>query len=117
MAETKKARARSKPEARSKEIAGAVGKAKVPLVAAGAALAGAAGGIALGAHRARRHRGIAGLDSEDLAKAARKLGNVGMELGELAVEARRARESSNGGSRRSPIEVVLEGLTSRRAQT
>jgi hypothetical protein len=115
MAETKKARARSKPKARSKAVATA-SRAKVPLVAGGAALAGAAGGIALGAHRARRHRGIAGIDSGDLAKAARKLGNVGMELGELAVEARRARESPNGGSRRSPIEVVLEGLTARRAQ-
>jgi hypothetical protein len=95
----------------------AASKAKVPLVAGGAALAGAAGGMALGAHQARRHRGIKGLHSEDVAKAARKAGDVGMRLGEVAVEVRRARNSSsNGRTRRSPIEVVLEGLTARRAQ-
>ena len=90
----------------------AVSKAKVPLMAGGAALAGAAGGIALGARQAHRHRGIAGIDSDDLAKAAKKVGNVGLQVGELAYEARRAREASNG-KHRSPIEVVLQGLTSR----
>lgn len=94
----------------------AASKAKVPLVAGGAALAAAAGGMALGAHQARRHRGIKGLHSEDVAKAARKAGDVGMRLGEVAVEVRRARNSSNGRTRRSPIEVVLEGLTARRTQ-
>jgi RNA-splicing ligase RtcB len=108
-------------ETTAKDAGRAVGraasKAKVPLVAGGAALAGAAGGIALGAHQARRHRGIKGLHSEDVAKAARKAGDVGMRLGEVAVEVRRARNSSsNGRTRRSPIEVVLEGLTARRAQ-
>lgn len=95
----------------------AASKAKVPLVAGSAALAGVAGGAALGAHQARRGRGIKGIHSEDIARAARKAGGVGMQLGEVALEVRRARQSSNGGAtRRSPIEVVLDGLTARRDQ-
>jgi hypothetical protein len=88
-------------------------KAKVPLVAGGAALAGAAGGIALGAHQAHRRRGIGGIDSDDLTRAARKVGDLGAQVGEIAFEVRRAREASNGNVRRSPVEVVLQGLTAR----
>jgi hypothetical protein len=90
----------------------AASKAKVPLMASGAALAGAAGGVALGVHQARRHRGFAGIDSADLAKAARKVGDFGAQAGEIALEVRRAREA-NGGGHRSPVEVVLQGLTAR----
>jgi len=90
----------------------AVGKAKVPLLAGGAALAGVAGGAALGAHQARRHRGVAGVRSEDLGKAARKVGDFGAQMGEVALELRRARQASNGKGR-SPVEVVLDGLTAR----
>jgi hypothetical protein len=91
----------------------AASKAKVPLMAGGAALAGAAGGIALGAHQARRKNGFGGVNSHDVAKAARKAGDFGAQVGEIALEVRRAREASNGKSHRSPIEVVLQGLTSR----
>lgn len=94
-------------------VARAVSKAKVPLLAGGAALAGVAGGAAIGAHQARRHRGIAGVSSDDLGKAARKMGDFGAQMGEVAIELRRARQASNG-KHRSPVEVVLEGLTSRR---
>ena len=94
----------------------AVGKAKVPLMAGGAALAGAAGGIALG-RQGNRHRGLAAvkpkIKSKDLAKAARKAGDVGAQVGEIALEVQRARAESNG-THRSPVEVVLDGLTSRR---
>lgn len=90
-------------------------KAKVPLVAGGAALAGAAGGIALSARQGHRHRGLGGVKSKDLKKAARKAGDVGAQVGEIALEVRRARERTNGnGAHRSPIEVVLQGLTARR---
>ncbi|HEV7616212.1 MAG TPA: hypothetical protein VGO36_08280 [Solirubrobacterales bacterium] len=121
----------SKPEAvreavesTAKDASGAVGnaagklghaanKVKVPLMAGGAALAGAAGGIALGARQAHRKSGL-GVSSKDLAKAARKAGDVGAQVGEIALEVRRARETTNGNGRhRSPIEVVLQGLTSR----
>jgi hypothetical protein len=102
-----------------KDAGGVVGraasKAKVPLLAGGAALAGAAGGLALGARQAHHRSGLKGVSSKDLAKAARKAGDVGAQVGEIALEVRRARESKNGNGRahRSPIEVVLQGLTSR----
>lgn len=92
----------------------AASKAKVPLVAGGAALAGVAGGIALGTRQAHRHRGVKGIDSDDLAKAARKVGDIGVQVGEVALEVRRRRAEPNGKVHRSPVEVVLDGLTSRR---
>jgi hypothetical protein len=95
-------------------IGRAAGKAKVPLMAGGAALAGAAGGIALGSRQAHRKSGLAKVSGKDLARAARKAGDVGAQVGEIALEVRRARETTNGNGRhRSPIEVVLQGLTSR----
>jgi hypothetical protein len=95
-------------------IGRAAGKAKVPLMAGGAALAGAAGGIALGASQAHRKSGLPKVNGKDLAKAAKKAGDVGAQVGEIALEVRRARETTNGNGRhRSPVEVVLQGLTSR----
>ena len=93
------------------------GRAKVPLMAGGAALAGAVGGLAFGNRQAHRHDGLAGVSSKDLARAAKKAGGAGLRVGELALEGRRAREARNGNgngkTHRSPIEVVLESLTSR----
>lgn len=98
-----------------RKVGRVAGNAKVPLVAGGAALAGAAGGIAaLSARHNHRHRGLGGVNSKDLKKAAKKAGDVGAQVGEIALEVRRARERTNGhGAHRSPIEVVLQGLTSR----
>ena len=102
----------------------AVGKAKVPLLAGGAALAGAAGGLALGARQARRGNGLSKaiarrpqvqVSSKDLASAAKDVGAFGAQLGHLATELQQARESGNG-KHRSPLEVVLEGLTARRTR-
>jgi hypothetical protein len=102
----------------------AVGKAKVPLLAGGAALAGAAGGMALGARQARRGKGLGRaiarrpqvkVKSKDLASAAKDVGTFGAQLGHLANELQQARESGNG-RHRSPLEVVLEGLTARRSR-
>jgi hypothetical protein len=91
-------------------VSTAAGKAKVPLIASGAALAGAAGGAALGARQARRHR-------RGLAKTARGVGALGVQVGHLASELQRNREATNGnGHHRSPLEVVLEGLTARRSR-
>ncbi|HET9163858.1 MAG TPA: hypothetical protein VFN89_10520 [Solirubrobacterales bacterium] len=89
-------------------VGAAAGKAKVPLIAGGAALAGAAGGAALGARQARRHR-------RGLAKTARGVGALGVQVGHLASELQRSREATNG-QHRSPLEVVLEGLTARRSR-
>ncbi|HEX5929695.1 MAG TPA: hypothetical protein VFY48_09900 [Solirubrobacterales bacterium] len=98
-----------------RKVGRVAGKAKVPLVAGGAALAGAAGGMAaMSARRSHRHRGLGGVSSKDLRKAAKRAGDVGAQVGEIALEVRRARERTNGnGAHRSPIEVVLQGLTSR----
>jgi hypothetical protein len=87
----------------------AASKAKVPLIASGAALAGAAGGAALGVRQARRHR------RRGFGKAARNAGTLGVQMGHLASELQRNREATNG-QHRSPLEVVLEGLTARRSR-
>lgn len=103
-------------------VARAARKAKTPLIASGAAIAGAAGGLALGSRHSRGqkvmgvrmpHRPRVHMKSRDLAKAAKNVGDFGAQVGELAVELRKNREQANGGKSRSPIEVVLEGLTSR----
>jgi len=100
----------------------AAGKAKMPLVAGGAALAGAAGGLALAASRQGRksrlgkavtRRPKIKIDSGDVARAAKEVGNFSAQVGELAGELQRARESADG-KHRSPVEVVLQGLTARR---
>jgi len=97
-------------------------KARVPLLAGGAALAGAAGGLSLGTRRGRRKkgRGMAvrrphlKMDTHDLATAAKEVGAFGAQMGHLASEMQRTREETNSAKGRSPVEVVLEGLTSRR---
>jgi hypothetical protein len=100
-------------------------KAKIPLLAGGAALAGAAGGIALATTRNGHGRATLAramrkprikLDSDDIAKAAKQVGKFSAQVGELAGGVQRASESTNGDGqhRRSPIEVVLQGLTARR---
>ncbi|HXR29946.1 MAG TPA: hypothetical protein VN752_02245 [Solirubrobacterales bacterium] len=104
-------------------LGNAASKAKVPLLAGGAALAGAAGGLALGARHSRRHglRSIAPrrpqvkVKSQDLAKAAKEVGSFGAQMGRLASELQQSREATGNSKHRSPVEVVLEGLTSRRS--
>jgi hypothetical protein len=115
--------ARRTVEHTAKDAGQAVGRAasraKVPLMAGGAALAGAAGGLALGL----RHRGNGlsrrpqlKVDSRDLAKAAKEVGTFGVQMGQLASELQRTRQVANGRQHRSPVEVVLEGLTARRSR-
>jgi thiamine pyrophosphate-dependent acetolactate synthase large subunit-like protein len=120
-----KPRATSKPAATASRRNGssgngavqAVRKAKTPLIASGAAVAGAAGGLALGVRQARKShlmsRPKVKIDSHDLAKAAKSMGRFGMEVGELASELRKNREETDSAKKRSPVEVVLDGLTHR----
>lgn len=105
-----------------KTVGKAASKAKMPLVAGGAALAGAAGGMALAASKQGKRNGLAKamrrrpkikIDSGDVAKAAKEVGNFSAQVGELAHELQRARESGSD-KHRSPVEVVLQGLTARR---
>ena len=100
---------------------------------------GAAGGLAVGA-RSRRAKGMAKaiprrplvkiprrplvrvsrppqikVKSRDLKHAAKEVGSFGAQMGRVASELQSAREESNG-KHRSPVEVVLEGLTARRSR-
>lgn len=108
----------------------AASKAKTPLIAGSAAAVGAAGGMALGMRQSRRSKAIGmpmrrrprmmrsrprvQMKSGDLARAARDVGAFGAQFGQLASELRKNREEANRTRHRSPVEVVLQGLTSRR---
>jgi len=117
--------ARQTVESSAKEAGKAVSSAKTPLLASGAALVGAAGGLAFGAMRSRRSHAhkVLGLKmpqgkrvkirSRDVAKAAKEVGTLSQHVSELATELRHVRENSNGGRHRSPVEVVLDGLATR----
>lgn len=111
-----------KAKGAGKTVGKAASKAKVPLMAGGAAIAGAAGGLALASSKQARksklskamtRRPKVKIKSGDIAKAAKEVGNFGAQVGQLADEMQRARESGNG-KHRSPVEVVLQGLTARR---
>jgi hypothetical protein len=106
-----------------KEAGHVVSKAKLPLLAGGAAVAGTVGGLVLGASRSGdKVLGIklpkskrVKLRSRDFSKAAKEVGRFGENVGELTTELRRAREglASGDGKQSSPIEVLLSSLTSR----
>lgn len=116
-----------KAKTAGQSVGKAASKAKVPLLAGGAAIAGVGGAMALAASKGGRKKGMKNLKaamprkpkvkikSGDLAKAAKEVGKVSAQVGEIADGISRASESSNGnGKHRSPIEVVLQGLTARR---
>ena len=95
-----------------------------PALAASAGFAGLVGGLAI-AHRTTRKRihgvpmpngGAAHAVSKNLAEVAKDVGSFGEGMGSLAAEVRRVREgiAMAGEPKRSPIEVVLQGLTRRR---
>jgi hypothetical protein len=62
--------------------------------------------------KAPKRKGLA----KDVVKAAGTMSKAGGHAAELASEVRLAREQLDSRRRRSPIEVVLEGLTSRRGR-
>ena len=112
-------------------------RARGPALAGGAALAGLAGGLAIAA-RGSGPRKLLGVPvpgtrrplvkintpgrvkardvSKDLLKAANEVGSAGRHVGELVSEVQRVRTELDSGKRRSPLEIVLEGLTSRRVR-
>ena len=110
-----------KAKSAGQTVGKAAGKAKLPLVAGGAALAGAVGGLAL-ASRQGHKRGIGAalrkpkiqIKSNDVARVAKEVGSFSAQVGALATELQRNREDAGNGRHRSPIEVALHGLTSRR---
>ena len=92
-------------------------KLRTPAIAAGAGLAGLAGGIALTRSRQRKVLGVplpGRGATKSLAGAAKNIGALAEQAGHVAEQARVAGEAlGNTEARRSPIEVVLEGLTRR----
>jgi hypothetical protein len=111
-----------KAKSAGKTVGKAASKAKVPLVAGGAALVGAAGGMALTASKQGHKSGLGKamarrpkikVTSKDVARAAKEVGSFSAQVGELADELQRARKNADG-NHRSPVEVVLQGLTTRR---
>jgi hypothetical protein len=113
-------------------IGTAASKAKGPAIAGGAAIAGLVGGMTIASRGGRRR--VLGVPvpgtrrplikvkrptrvntTRDLVKVAGHMGNAGRQMAELASEMRLAREQIGAnGRRRSPVEVVLDGLTARR---
>jgi hypothetical protein len=97
-------------------------KAKGPALAGGAAAAGLAGGFLLGT-RKRSRRKVLGIPiargngfqsaAGDVLKAAEKVGIAGRQLGTLADEVQRTRQTVERSRKSSPIEVVLHALTNR----
>ena len=115
-------------------IGSAANKAKGPALAGAAAVAGLVGGMTIASRGGRRRvlglpvpgsrrpliqvkRPTRAKTTRDLMKAAGHMGNAGRQAAELASEVRLAREeigTGRNGRRRSPVEVVLDGLTARR---
>jgi hypothetical protein len=94
-------------------------------LAAGAAAAGLAGGLVLGA-RARPSRGllrttkVLGMPvgrrgrARTIARGARRAAAVAAKASSTADDIRAIRQQLEHANRRSPIEIVLDGLTHRR---
>lgn len=97
-----------------RSVGQAASKAKLPLVAGGAALVGAAGGLAVRGRQMRRRPQIK-VNSRDVAHVAKEVGSFGAQMGRLASELQNEREAGNS-RRRSPVEVVLQALTARRSR-
>ncbi|MGN6274755.1 MAG: hypothetical protein ACTHNP_02345 [Solirubrobacterales bacterium] len=85
-----------------------VSKAKLPLVAGGAAVAGAAGGLALASSKQAKKSRLGSaltrkpqikVNSGDLAKAAKEVGDFSAQVGKLANGLQRALESADGKRR------------------
>jgi hypothetical protein len=100
--------------------------ASAPALAAAAGVAGLAAGLMLAARGRRQVLGIPipgaggafggvrrGSAMRDVVQATRSAQSAACQMGELAAEIRKVREQAQSMHRRSPIEVLLQGLTRR----
>jgi hypothetical protein len=94
-------------------VASVARKAPSPAVAAGAAAAGLAGGLLLGSRLAPR-RGTLATSAITLAHGMRRAAEAADKATTSIEEIRRVREQLETLNRRSPVEVLLDGLTHRR---
>lgn len=130
--------AASSAVAKAREAGGSVTtaarKARGPALAAGATAAGLAGGIALGSRLGSRRSGLGALlrprrtvlgvplgrksglikTAEALGKVAREVSSARKQASATTDDVHQIREQLEQGNRRSPVEVVLDGLTHRR---
>ena len=115
-------------------VSSAAREARGPMLAAGALAAGLAGGLALGSRMASKRSGLAALlapqrkllgvplgpkngvvkTAEMLGKAAKQLNSATNQVSDTSDDVRQIREQLEIANRRSPLEVVLDGLTHRR---
>jgi len=83
-------------------IVKAANKAKLPAIAAGAALAGVAGGVALGRNGKARGNLLALRSRESIMKllgsGAKEVGKAGYKVGQLTSEVRKVREAVSANS-------------------
>jgi hypothetical protein len=100
-------------------------KSGTPAIAAGAALAGLAAGAALASRGRSLFDSLPGTlrpaaggrgTAKTLLRASQQLHSTTCSLNDLASEIRKVREVAQAGQNRSPIEVVLQGLTRRPEQ-
>jgi hypothetical protein len=105
----------SKAKEAGDTIATAAHSARGPLLAAGAAAAGLAGGMVIGARigRKRRKTGLVVMAGA-LGKAAREVGSATKQAARTTDDIHELREQLDRANRQSPIEVLLNGLTHRR---
>ena len=125
---TTKSRSRRRPSSNGSESRGTARKTaakqfKTPAIAAGVGLAGLAGGVALGrgtkfkkSRGPLRGRSAGKVTSKKLSAGVKTVGAVAEQTGQVAERVRLVSEAigrDQSAPRRSPIEVVLEGLTRR----
>jgi hypothetical protein len=90
-------------------VAKAGRRARTPLLAAGAAAAGLAGGLALGSKLGRKQS-----RAHALAEGLKRAVDTVEKASVTANDVRLLREQLESLNRRSPVEVLLDGLTHRR---
>jgi hypothetical protein len=102
-------------------VGSAANAAKVPAVAGGAALAGLVGGMAIARGGRRKVLGVPVpgtrrplVKVKGRGTSTKQVLKAGQQMADLAIEVRQARRQLAPDRKRSPIEVVLDGLTARR---
>ena len=116
-------RAQAASQSARNGVTEAARRSKLPAVVAGSVAAGLAGGIAVG-QRALPKRKMLGIPlprrsratalGKQLGKAAGELGRATGQVSDLTTEVRGLRREVENGKGKSPVEVLLSGLTRRR---
>jgi hypothetical protein len=104
----------AKARATGNTVAKTARDARGPALTAGATVAGLAGGFALGSWKASKARGGTGKFARAVVQLAHELGSLTSEVASARDDARELRQLLRQANRRSPIEVLLDGLTHRR---